>query len=212
MTEEAPDVRDSAEPAGPWNHSIQYFPFILGLVGEKPRANALDVGSGDGMLAVRIAETVPAVVGLDLAPTQVAAAARRYADVPGLRFECGDVLSHTPAGAPFDVVTCSAVLHHLPLEPALVRLRELTAPGGTLIVVGLLVERSLLDWLFSLASILPNRLARARRGWHDHGAPRADPRDGFGTVRHAARRALPGAQLRHRLYWRYTIVWQRPVG
>jgi hypothetical protein len=29
-------------------------------------------------------------------------------------------------------------------------------------------------------------------------------------VRAIARRVLPGARVRHRLLWRYSLVWQRP--
>ncbi|MDM4764372.1 class I SAM-dependent methyltransferase [Galbitalea sp. SE-J8] len=212
MTEAPPHERPAprrGDPREPWNHNIQYFPFIVGLVGEKPRATALDAGAGDGMLARLIAETVPTVVALDADAAVVERAALRNADADGLTFVHGDLLDPV-AGEPFDVVTASSVLHHVPLDAGLERLRDLTAPGGTLIVVGLAVERSPLDWIVSLASIVPNRIARGLRGWHDHGAPRHDPEHGYGEIHAAATRILPGSQFRRRLYWRYTIVWQRP--
>ena len=37
----------------------------------------------------------------------------------------------------FDLITMVAVLHHLPLAPALDQVRQLLAPGGRLLVVGL---------------------------------------------------------------------------
>lgn len=205
------EAREISDGAALWNHNIHYFPLILGLVGEKPRASALDVGSGDGMLASRIAETVPLVIGLDADAEQVALATRRYGRIDGLRFEHGDVLSTTLVDEPFDVVTCSAALHHMPLEAGLSRLGALTAPGGTLIVIGLATEGSLLDRIIAAFSVLPSRLARATRGWYDHGAPMDDPHDTYAEVREAANRILPGSAFRRHMYWRYSLVWQRPV-
>ena len=196
----------------PWNHNIAYFPFILGVIGEKPRRNALDVGSGDGMLAAQIAGIVPRVVGLDINAHQVDVAAATYGDVPGLTFELGNLLDATPEGAPFDgapfdAVTISATIHHLELAPALERLKLLTAPGGTLIVVGLALDGTFGDFLISAATAPIVRLARAVRGWHEHNAPKHNPRDSWSTVRGVSRDILPGSVFKRRLYWRYTLVW-----
>jgi len=195
----------------PWNHNIAYFPFILGVVSEKPRRNALDVGPGDGMLAAQLAGVVPSVIGLDLDQRQVDVAAATYGDVPGLAFQQGDLLTTTPPGSPFDVVTISATIHHLPLETALVRLAELTAPGGTLVVVGLAVDSTFRDYLVSAATAPIVRVARSLRGWYDHGAPMEDPRDTWSRVRDVSRDILPGSVFRRRLYWRYTLVWNKPT-
>jgi len=193
-----------------WNHSIEYFPFVLRVVSEKARRNALDVGSGDGVLAAHLAALVPSVTGLDLDQAQVDAATTDYGPVPGLTFLQGDLRDTTPPGAPFDAVVSSSTIHHLELEVALRRLAELTASGGTLVVVGLAVDTSLWDHIVSAASILPNRIMRARHGWYDHGAPMDDPRDSWATVRDVTEQLLPGVEYRRRLYWRYTLVWNKP--
>jgi len=194
----------------PWNHNIAYFPFILGVVSEKPRRNALDVGPGDGMLAAQIAGVVPSVIGLDLDARQVDVATAAYGDVAGLSFQQGDLLTTTPPGAPFDVVTISATIHHLDLEPALRRLAELTAPGGTLVVVGLAVDSTFRDFLFTAVAGPLVRVARAMRGWYDHHAPMDDPSDSWSRVRDVSRDILPGSIFKRRLYLRYTLVWNRP--
>lgn len=195
----------------PWNHNIAYFPFLEGVAEARPRRSALDVGSGDGMLAARLATSIPLVVGLDLHPEQVEGASAAYAGVAGLSFVAGDVLTTRLAGEPFDFVACSATLHHVDLLTGLNRLRELTAPGGTLAIVGLATNTTPLDWLLSALSIVPVRLARHGRGWHEHGAPKRDPQNSFREVRAAADSILPGAVFRRRLYWRYSVVWNRPV-
>ena len=198
-------------PKAPWNHNIAYFPFIEKVARTRPRRSALDVGSGDGMLAARLATFVPLVVGLDLHPEQVDGAAAIYEDRTGLQFVAGDVLGTILTDEPFDFVACSATLHHLDLLKGLARLRDLTAPGGTLVIVGLATNSTALDWILSALSILPVRLARVGRGWHEHGAPKRDPRESWTETRTAVSEILPGARFRRRLYWRYSVVWSKPA-
>ena len=120
----------------------------------------------------------------------------------------GDVLD-VPDGE-FDLVTCFATLHHLDLEAGLARLAALTAPGGHLVVVGLAAARTPVDAAASLAAVPVAQVIDRVRGTWEHGSPVADPVDGYGDVRRAARAILPGVRWRRRLYWRYSLEWQRP--
>ena len=163
--------------AKPWNHNIQYFPFIEREVAREPRRSALDIGSGDGMLAARLARIVPAVVGLDLHEAQVDAASRTWAHVPGLTFETGDLLTAHPAGAPFDAVTCSATLHHVDLVTHLGDEAVGPTAGGLAEVrrvVELLLGLQLPEWSDERVAVV--------------GTGRASPTD-------AERAALTGARL-----------------
>ena len=195
----------------PWNHNIAYFPFIERVAHSRARRSALDVGTGDGMLAGRLATFIPVVVGLDLHPEQVDDATARYPDSPGLRFVVGDALTVALPEAPFDFVVCSATLHHMDLDAGIARLAELTAPGGTLVIVGLARNDSVTDWILSGLSVLPVRIARVGRGWHEHGAPKRDPSETWAEVHAAVQTSLPGAEFRRRLYWRYSVVWNKPA-
>jgi 2-polyprenyl-3-methyl-5-hydroxy-6-metoxy-1,4-benzoquinol methylase len=197
--------------ASSWNHNTHYYPSILRTVSSRPRRNALDVGSGDGVLANHLAARIPSVVGIDSSAEQTKRASTTFATTPGLSFVTGDLLTAKVSGAPFDVVTCSAALHHMPMEAALERLKELTAPGGVLIIYGLATNASALDWIGSTLAIPVASISRAIRGWYEHGAPMEEPQDTYAAVKQAASRILPGSHYRKRLYWRYSIVWNRPV-
>jgi len=187
-----------------WNHNTHYHRLALRYA--PGSATALDVGCGEGLLTRRLHDAgVPQVTGLDLDPAQVA----RAGGGPGLTYLAGDVLD-TPAGQ-FDLVTCFATLHHLDLRAGLTRLAELTTPGGHLVVVGLAAVRSPADALASLAAVPFAQVARHTRGTWEHGAPVSDPEQGYGEVRRLARELLPGVHWRRRLYWRYSLVWRRPV-
>ncbi len=187
-----------------WNHNTHYHP--LALRHAAGASTALDVGCGEGLLARRLRDAgVPDVTGLDIDPTEVA----RAAGGPGLTYLAGNVMD-VPDGQ-FDLVTCFATLHHLDLVAGLTRLAALTAPGGRLVVVGLAAARTPVDAAAGLAAVPVAAVADHVRGVWDHGSPVTDPADGYGDIRRAARRILPGVRWRRRLYWRYSLEWQRPA-
>jgi 2-polyprenyl-3-methyl-5-hydroxy-6-metoxy-1,4-benzoquinol methylase len=205
-------VPGSSAPGGQlWNHNIHYFGLVEKIARRRPRANAIDVGTGDGMLAARLHAFIPTVVGLDSSRHQVDVSAERYAAPPGLSFQHGDLLDATVEGAPFDFVVCSATIHHMDLALRLDRLRELTAPGGTLVVIGLGRKSTPGERVLAFASLFVSRFMRARHGWYDHGAPMEEPHQTYSEIERTAAHILPGADFRRRLYWRYSIVWNKPA-
>ncbi|KRD36900.1 hypothetical protein ASE27_10670 [Oerskovia sp. Root918] len=198
-----------------WNHNTHYHPDLTRLVGPGTRT-ALDVGCGEGLLTRRLrAAGAGRVLGIDLDQDQVERARAASGGPPqatGLDYVAGDVLAPLPGLAePFDLVTTVATLHHLPLDLGLRRLRGLVAPGGTLAVVGLTRPRTAWDHAVSAAAIPAAVWARRRRGEWEHGSPIAEVTTSHAELRAAAREILPGARLRRRLYWRYTLVWRAPA-
>jgi ubiquinone/menaquinone biosynthesis C-methylase UbiE len=197
-------------PRAPWSHNIAYFPFIVKVAGRKFRRSAIDVGTANGMLASRLAVFIPSVAGLDAHEEQVTEATAAHPNVHGLRFEQGDVLTTRLRDEPFDFVACSATLHHMDTTAGLERLRDLTAPGGTLVIVGLAFDSTSRDRLIHFATRVPIRIARAFRGWYNHGGPVANATESWTDMRRLVRGVLPGAVFRRRLYRRYSVVWDRP--
>jgi SAM-dependent methyltransferase len=194
----------------PWSHNIAYFPFVDKVARQRTRRSAIDVGTANGMLAARLATFIPIVVGLDAHAEQVTEASAAHPTPPGLRFELGDVLATRLADEPYDFVACSATLHHMDTTAGLVRLRDLTAPGGTLVIVGLAFDSTGSDRVIHELTRVPIRLARAFRGWSNHGGPTAYASESWTDMRRYVQAALPGAVFRRRLYWRYSVVWDRP--
>ena len=86
------------------------------------------------------------------------------------------------------------------------------APGGRLIVVGLAANKSLWDWMLSALAVLPLRVVGAlHRETRDIGAVTRPPRESLAEIRAAASRILPEARIRRRFYYRYTLMWDRPM-
>ncbi|MFE6971920.1 class I SAM-dependent methyltransferase [Isoptericola sp. NPDC057653] len=199
----------------PWNHNDHFHGWVLRRLPRR-RRRALDVGCGTGTLVHRLRRAGTTVVGLDADAAMAAATAARFAGDPGVttrhaRFE--DV----PADGSFDVVTMVASLHHMDLEPALRHAAGVLAPGGRLLVVGLArigAPRDLaVDLVSSFANPVVGMVRHPRRADVTPGTdgrpvvPVRDARETYGEVRETARRVLPGARFRRRLFFRYTLEW-----
>lgn len=207
--------------AHPWSHNAYYTPWIVRQARAVRRHGghrALDVGCGTGRLLARLAVVLPQVVGIEPDSRTAARAQARLSP-----HENAVVLEETfdPAvfdGETFDLVTFVAVLHHLPLAQTLRDARDLVAPGGRLVIVGLARE-SPADLPWSLASVILNPVIgllrhprRTRLLPESMTAPISEPTLTFDQIAATARDILPGLTMRRRLFWRYTAVWIRDVG
>ncbi|MEU1401407.1 class I SAM-dependent methyltransferase [Streptomyces sp. NPDC005728] len=199
--------------AHPWDHNAHYHPWLLRQL---PRrfGRALDVGCGSGDLVRLLATRADAVQGMDSDAGIVGRARESTGSRAPVTYAVAEAPHALPAG-PYDVITCVAVLHHLRFADTLARFRAELAPGGTLVVVGCARAASLGDHALGLLAVPLN----AAVGWaRNRGGPGTrpvsmtarvrDPEMSFAEISREARRILPGARLRRRLFWRYTLVWR----
>lgn len=190
------------------NHTIDAFRPLLGLVPPGART-ALDVGCGEGFASRALAARGLAVTGVDLDTASIEAA--REQDTAGITYLEADVMTADLAGD-YDVVSALAVLHHLPLEAGLERVRDLLAPGGVLLVVGCAASTLPRDALREVAAVAAHQASRLTHRTWDHPSPTLwPPPVTYGEVREAAERLLPGSRFRRRVQWRYTLTWTKPA-
>jgi len=188
-----------------WNHNLHYHRLVLGEIRAGTRS-ALDIGCGEGVLARELRARVPHVTGIDLDEPSIDLAREEGGDVEYL---LGDALVH-PLGT-FDLVVSVATLHHLDARIGLQRFADLTAPGGRLVVVGLAANDGLRDIPRELAAATANAVAVRRRGYWEHSAPQVwPPPETYAGMRAIVRDELPGARFARHLYWRWSLVWDRP--
>jgi SAM-dependent methyltransferase len=194
----------------PWNRNIHYHDVVLDAIPAGCR-RVLDAGCGQGFLTRELARRFDDVVAVDV-DRGVLERARSQND-PGARitFVEGDVMTQPFAAGSFDAIAAVAVLHHLPLAPALARFRDLLRPGGVLAIVGLHPLRTPLDYALAGVAIPTALLLQAVHGRTDVGAPLAEPQETLGEIRTACAAQLPGAEFQRRLLFRYSIVWRKPV-
>ncbi|SIR79013.1 class I SAM-dependent methyltransferase [Williamsia sterculiae] len=191
-----------------WNHNIHYHRLIETAVPPGART-ALDVGTGNGLLAADLSRTIPQVTAIDI-DTAVLRSARLESDA--VEWIRGDVLTHPLASRSFDVVASVATLHHLPdLTGALHRCADLVAPGGVLAIVGIARTSRPRDVLLHLGGQVQHRYLSWRHGFWEHTAPMVwPPPHTYAEVEQAVHAELPSARWRQLPMWRYLIVWRRP--
>lgn len=228
------DVRDSANPVPerarrwldqvnarhPWNHNEHFHGWILRNLPTR-RRTAVDVGCGTGVLAGKLAPHFARVTGIDADEAMAAAASARLARDTAVTIRwCGFEAFASAAGdGEADLITMVAVLHHLDLDNTLAQIPRLLAPGGRLRVVGLARVNSQADLAVDLISAAMNPVMGLIK--HPlalpHGPaagqpamPVKDPATTLAEITAAARIHLPGATLRRRLFFRYTLRWDKP--
>jgi len=230
------DARDSANPVvlsaarwlarvnarHPWNHNEYFHGWILRNLPARRQA-AVDVGCGAGVLAEKLAPRFARVTGIDTDEGMVTAASARLAGEPRVSImRCGfDAFAEAAGDGETDLITMVAVLHHLDLGGTLQRIPRLLAPGGRLLVVGLAKVGSPADAAVDLISAAANPVVglikhQRRACPADEAAadepvmPVRDPSTTLAEIAAAASARLPGATIRRRLFFRYTLRWHKP--
>ncbi|MBO8196824.1 class I SAM-dependent methyltransferase [Streptomyces smyrnaeus] len=200
--------RTDAKPY--WNTNVARHQDILRAVPEEC-GKALDIGCGDGLLARKLTARATHVTCVDSSPEMIARARELATGHSGIACVEGDFLSIDLPARGYDFVCSVATIHHMDFEAALVRMRELLRPGGTLVVVGLAREAGPAEWAATIAAAPLVRITKAlRRADSPQGMPVADPYMSYGQVHATARRLLPGVRYRRHLLRRYSLTWHKP--
>jgi SAM-dependent methyltransferase len=203
-----------------WSHNSHYHGYLLRqLPAHVDRG--LDVGCGIGTFARLLAARAGSVLGLDFSAEMIARARVRSARQANITYEVADVRTWPWPAASFDCIASIATLHHLPLAETLGQMAAALRPGGMLLVLDLYQAEAPADFAASGLAVpvsLALRLLRNRRlhdplpvreAWAAHG-----PHDHYLTlaeVRRIAGPLLPGARVRRRLLYRYSLVWRKPA-
>ena len=210
-----------ADGASGWNHNSHYHDFLLRHAPARC-ANALDLGCGKGDFARLLAQRSDHVLGVDLSPEMLRFARQLSLAYPNIEYLQADVMQHPLPDDHFDCIASIATLHHLPLSAVLPRLKAALKPGGVLLVLDISRDETLGDLLQSLVAIPVNLVfqrvrnrnnqpasAASRAAWDAHGHD--DHYLSTGEVRRACADLLPGARVTRHLFWRYSLVWTKPM-
>jgi 2-polyprenyl-3-methyl-5-hydroxy-6-metoxy-1,4-benzoquinol methylase len=126
----------------PWNFTASpyeqgKYEATLSSLGTRRFTRALEVGCSIGVLTERLAGCCDQVIGLDFAPSAIAAARVRCAPYPGVRIEQMRVPRQWPAGE-FDLILFSEVLYFLnesDLTGICAHTQGSILPGGRVLLV-----------------------------------------------------------------------------
>jgi SAM-dependent methyltransferase len=197
-------------PDAYWNHNTAFHAEILRRC-DQTVGDVLDIGCGDGLLLARTANRGRHVVGIEPDPQAAEQARRRCADLTNVTLIERTFDEASLDESSFGFVALVATLHHMDTSAVLHRCVRLLHPGGRLYVLGLTRIASRTDLAFALASIPRARAVGAMRNEHwPDGVPTTEPSETLTDIRDQARVLLPGARLRRRAYYRYSLEWTKP--
>ncbi len=140
----------------------------------------------------------------------VARAKELNADLPNAEFREADFMEYPLEERSLDFISALAVLHHVPLEPALERLRTALRLGGVLAILGLYRVRTPIDLVVTAMAVPVNRMYLLAHGHHEYPPPVAPASMSLADIRRSIRRVLPDAKVRRHLLWRYSLIWRLP--
>lgn len=188
-------------------HTARYYDILLGAV-PRPCDRALDVGCGTGEFSRALSQLAGRVDAIDRDPAVIERARAASAGFSNLRFSCTDFMTYTnEEGGGYDFVCALASLHHLPLPSALERMKSLLRPGGVLGVIGLYREHGITDFACSLAAFPVSLGLRLTHPRVHEGVPLRAPDLTLREIRTLAEELVPGAVIKRRLLWRYTLLY-----
>lgn len=196
-----------------WNHNTAFHDELVADA-KKRGGRVLDIGCGDGLLLQQLAPCVQQAVGIDPDEQIISRAQERLAPLLNVSLISGDFLEMPIPSQEerYTTIICVATLHHMDLRSALLKMSQLLAPGGRLLIIGLAADKSMMDLVISGLLVLPIRLMdRLHGGMQDIGVRIADPKESLSEIRQLANEILPSVMIRRRFYYRYSLAWDKPL-
>ncbi|MDF3140935.1 MULTISPECIES: class I SAM-dependent methyltransferase [unclassified Streptomyces] len=107
------------------------------VFGDVKGLRVLDLGSGLGRHAARMAALGAKVTAVDASPTQHQRAAARYPDNPGLHLVCADAVTHLRNADPYDLIYSVSGVPFMDPRRLLPALANGLRPGGRFLFTAL---------------------------------------------------------------------------
>lgn len=189
-----------------WNHNSAYYPWI------KKKTDScktiLDVGCGDGSLALFLNDGTKRIVGIDIDIHSIEKANANN-DGNNVDFYCCNFADYS-TDMKFDAIVFVASIHHMNMTKSLQKAKSLLSPSGKLLIVGIAEPSTILDWIFEAVRIIPSKLISAVHNMKTSEELEIKTDYHFlkmNDVRSIIRQELPGASIKYALHYRYLLEW-----
>lgn len=201
-----------------WNHNNCYFEHLVKLV-PNTAETCLEIGCGKGELSFMLSKKSQKVIAVDLADKMIERAKVLYPN-KNIEYVCGNILDMKFENNSLDVIITTATAHHLPYGWLLCLAKDKLKKGGKLIILDLVKAKSLSDYIIWGSASIPNivmnlikngRLkkddAHSKEVWERHG--KHDTYMTMDEIKALAQKHIPTAKVKRKLFWRYSLVWQK---
>ncbi|PKW18092.1 class I SAM-dependent methyltransferase [Saccharopolyspora spinosa] len=206
-----------------WDHNAYYHRLLLREMPQRCR-RVLDVGCGAGAFADQLAQRSEKVDALDRSAAMIEKAKHRTSN--NVNCVLADVLADPLPGKDYDAIFSISALHHMPLQDSLPVLAAALRPGGVLAAIALprpdlarelpveivaAVGHRLLGAMFLAKRAMGSNGGFAKDSSHTTMPVVMDPPLTTREVANQAAAVLPGVRVRRLLFWRYLLIWQKPI-
>lgn len=201
-----------------WNHNNCYFKQLLRFIPDRVET-CLDIGCGKGELSWMLSHQANNVIAVDLSDRMI----EKAKDLPAnenIEYICANILDMPFENNSLDVIITTATAHHLPYEWLLCFAKDKLKKGGRLIILDLVRPESLSDHILWSSAFFPNiamnlikngRLQKddthAKEVWERHG--KHDTYMTMGEIKSLAKKHIPTAKIKRKIFWRYLLVWEK---
>lgn len=201
-----------------WNHNNCYFQQLIKYVPNNAEV-CLDIGCGKGELSFMLSKKSKRVIAVDLADKMIEKAKFLHPN-KNIQYICGNILDMKFENNSLDVIITTATAHHLPYEWLLCFAKDKLKSGGKLIILDLVKAKSVSDYIIWGSAFIPNiimnlikngRLQKddphSKEVWERHG--KHDTYMTLNEIKSLAKKHIPAAVIRRKLFWRYILIWQK---
>lgn len=196
-----------------WNHNTHYHNLILSILSENC-GSALDIGSGLGLFSSKLSSVFKEVYSIEPDSSSVEYSKEKYKALKNISYITDPFIEHHFDGQKFDFISAIASVHHMDLENTLKKMKTLIKSGGSIVILGLYRESSLIDFFISLIAILPNLFMnlRLKKNKTDNCEMiTTRPMMTIGEIKNTADKVFGEYRFKRHLFWRYSLVYEPPV-
>jgi len=210
------EISELHEPK--WNHNNCYFKHLMKFLPNRVET-CLDIGCGKGELSFMLSEKCEKVIAVDLADKMIEKAKVLHPK-KNIEYICGNILEMRFENNSLDVIITTATAHHLPYEWLLNFAKDKLKKGGKLIILDLVKAKNIFDYIIWGSAFIPNIImnivkngqlqkddVHSKEVWERHG--KNDTYMTIDEIKSLAKKHIPTARIKRKLFWRYSLVWQK---
>ena len=190
-----------------WNHN-SYYKWIKEELKEK--INILDIGCGDGALVNYLSNPNRIITGIDISKKYIDKDNNYNKKNDDIKFFCSSFENFDSKNVLYDGIIFCATLHHMDMEKALIKSKNLLTKNGIIIIVGLSKPSSLFDWIIECLRFIPciifSKLHKMKSS-EDLDIPTSYNIPKMLEIKEILNKITPGYSISYGLYYRFLVKW-----